>query len=431
MARQLVLAAARVLKRVTAHPGRRPGGRSGGKQSLAGQARLSGLLRRRGSSPRVPRHDGANRPKYILAVAAALAALLGLLVVAPAARAELIKDLAQVEGTRSNQLIGYGLVGGLAGTGDQTTQVPYTVQAITNMLRQMGLTLNPAAFLQPTAVAGVMVTADLPTFTQIGQRINVTVSALGNAKSLRGGVLLMTELRGADGQVYAIAQGSLLVSGFEASGQAASTTVNIPTVAQIPEGATVERVVKANYAEDGEIRLDLDNRSFGNAARITNAINERMGPIAAAYGPGQVVVREPNYPAARVGFIADLLDIPVVAETPDAEVVIDAQSGTVVMGENVRIGPAAVAYGLLSVTVNESPQVSQPAPFSQGRTQRVPRTRIRAAEKPLKVIELHNAPRVSDIVRDLNAIGATSSDLIAILQALRQAGSLHARIKVI
>jgi flagellar P-ring protein precursor FlgI len=347
------------------------------------------------------------------------------------AQADRLKELVQVEGTRDNQLIGYGLVGGLAGTGDQTTQVPYTVQAIQNMMRQMGLTLSPQAFLQPTAVAAAMVTAELPAFMQVGQRIDVTVSAMGNAKSLRGGVLLMTELRGADGQVYAIAQGSLLVSGFEASGQASSTTVNIPTVAQIPSGATIERIAKASYATDNKILLDLDERSFGNAARITDAINARMGPVAEASGPAQIAVREPPLAATRVRFIADLLDIDVKTETPVAEVVIDAQSGTVVLGQDVRIGPSAVAYGGLAVTVNETPQVSQPGPFSSGTTRTVPRTQVKAEEKTAKIIELQNAPRVSDIVRNLNAIGATSSDLIAILQALKESGSLHARIKVI
>jgi flagellar P-ring protein FlgI len=349
----------------------------------------------------------------------------------PAAHADRLKELVQVEGARDNQLIGYGLVGGLAGTGDQTTQVPYTVQAIQNMLRQMGLSLNPASFLQPTAVAAAMVTADLPAFLEVGQRIDVTVAAMGNAKSLRGGVLLMTELRGPDGQVYAIAQGSLLVSGFEASGQAASTTVNIPTVAQIPSGAIIERTAKSSFTEGNTVLLDLDQRSFGNAARITDAINARMGAVAEARGPGQIAVRAPPSAEARVHFIADLLDLNVNTENPVAEVVIDAQSGTVVLGQDVKIGPAAVAYGSLAVTVNETPQVSQPGPFSNGTTRVVPRTQVKADEKTAKVVELTNAPRVSDIVRNLNAIGATSSDLIAILQALKQSGSLHARIKVI
>lgn len=360
-----------------------------------------------------------------------LLAIAGVLAAAAPSRAERLRDLVQVEGARDNQLIGYGLVAGLAGTGDQTTQVPYSVQAIRNMMRQLGLTLDPNAFLQPTTVAAVMVTADLPSFTEVGQKLDVTVSALGNAKSLRGGVLLMTELRGTDGQVYAIAQGSLLVSGFEASGQAASTTVNIPTVAHIPRGASVERTPRARFAAGDAIRLDLNHRSFGNAARITEAINAALGPVAVALGPGEVVVRGPGATAARVRFVADLLDIEVTPERPPAEVVIDAQSGTVVIGQDVRIGPAAVAYGLLSVTVSESPLVSQPAPLSRGRTVAVPRTRVNAAEKQLKVVELPNAPRVSDIVRNLNAIGATSSDLIAILQALHQAGALHARIKVL
>jgi flagellar P-ring protein FlgI len=347
------------------------------------------------------------------------------------AHADRLKEMVQIEGARDNQLIGYGLVGGLPGTGDQTTQVPYTVQAIQNMMRQMGITLSPQAFLQPTAVAAVMVTADLPAFMQVGQRLDVTVSAMGNAKSLRGGVLLMTELRGADGQVYAMAQGSLLVSGFEASGQAASTTVNIPTVAQIPGGASIERVTKSSFTVDNAILLDLDARSFGNAARITDAINARLGPVAEARGPAQIAVRAPPTAAAQVRFIAQLLDIDVTTETPVAEVVIDAQSGTVVLGQDVKIGPAAVAYGSLAVTVNETPQVSQPGPFSGGTTRTVPRTQVTADEKAAKIIQLTNAPRVSDIVRNLNAIGATSTDLIAILEALKQSGALHARIKVI
>src|SRR5258708_17262221 len=277
------------------------------------------------------------------------------------ANADRLKEMVQVEGARDNQLIGYGLVGGLAGTGDQTTQVPYTVQAIQNMMRQMGLTLPPAAFLQPTAVAAVMVTADLPAFMQVGQRLDVTVLAMGNAKSLRGGVLLMTELRGADGQVYAMAQGSILVSGFEASGQAASTTVNIPTVAQIPGGATIERATKSSFAVDNTILLNLDARSFGNAARVTDAINAKLGPVAEARAPAQIPVRAPPASSAQVRFVAQLLDIDVTTESPVAEVVIDAQSGTVVLGQDVRIWPAAVAYGSPAVTVHDTPQGSQPA----------------------------------------------------------------------
>jgi flagellar P-ring protein FlgI len=241
----------------------------------------------------------------------------------------------------------------------------------------------------------------------------------------------MTELRGADGQVYAISQGSLLVSGFEASGQAASTTVNIPTVAHIPGGATIERTPRSSFAADDTILLNLDSRSFANAAHIADAINARLGHIATAVGPGQVVVKGSGAAATRVKFVADILDISIIPEEPSPEVVIDAQSGTVVMGQDVHIAPAAVAYGTLSVTVNEFPQVSQPAPFSNGRTVVVPQTQLNANEKKAKVVELHNAPRVSDIVRNLNAIGATSSDLMAILQALQQAGSLRAHIKVL
>jgi flagellar P-ring protein FlgI len=364
-------------------------------------------------------------------VLAALLALLAATGFAGTARADRIKDLVAVEGARTNQLIGYGLVVGLSGTGDQTTQVPYSVQAIQNMLRQLGLTLNPQSFLQPTTVAAVMVTAELPTFMEVGQRIDVTVSAMGNATSLLGGVLLMTELRGADGQVYAIAQGSLLVSGFKVGGQAAQTSENVPTVAHIPDGASIEHMVRANFAANGNVLLNLNEQSFGDATRITDAINARIGGGAVAMSPGQIQVRAPVDPNQRVHFLSDLLNLPVEVDRPRAEVVIDAQSGTVVMGQDVVIGPAAVAYGGLSVTIVEKPEVSQPAPFSQGRTVVTPRTAIQADQKQLKIIELENAPRISDIVRNLNLIGAKSSDLIAILQALRGAGALHAHIKVI
>ena len=347
-------------------------------------------------------------------------------------QAERIKDLVQIEGARDNQLIGYGLVVGLAGTGDQTTQVPYSVQAIQNMLRQLGLTLSPQSFLQPTTVAAVMVTGNLKTFTPVGQHIDVTVSAMGNATSLLGGVLLMTELRGADGQVYAIAQGSILVSGFKASGQAASASENVPTVAHIPEGATVERAVKASLVANGAVMLNLDDQSVGNVARIADAINAKLGGApATALSPSQIQVQGPAEANQRMRFLANLLNIEVGVDRPRAEVVIDAQSGTVVMGADVEIGPAAVAYGGLSVTINETPMVSQPGPFSRGETREVPRTQISVAQKQLKIIEMQPAPKISDIVRNLNAIGARSTDLIAILQALRNAGALHAHIKVI
>ncbi|MGH6967858.1 MAG: flagellar basal body P-ring protein FlgI [Stellaceae bacterium] len=366
-----------------------------------------------------------------------LALILAALVLlnAGAADAERVKDMATVQGQRVNQLIGYGLVVGLAGTGDQTTQIPYSVQAIQNMMAHMGLTLSPNAFLQPNTVAAAMVTADLPTFIAVGQTINVTVSALGNAQSLRGGVLLMTELRGADGQVYAIAQGSVLVSGFSASGQAATATVNVPTVGHIPEGASVEREVKAQFASarDGNILLNLEEASFGNATRLVEALNRRFGSeTALALGPGQVQVHGPVDPTRQVPFLAQLLDVEVTPDRPPAEVVIDAQSGTVVMGADVKLSDAAVAYGNLSIAIAETPQVAQPLPFSRtGTTQVVPRTQINAEEKTAKILEIKSSPKISDIVRNLNAIGASSSDLIAILQALHSAGALHAHIKVL
>src|SRR5487761_868838 len=289
------------------------------------------------------------------------------------------------------------------------------------MIAHMGLTLDPNAFLQPNTVAAAMVTATLPTFMSAGQTIDVTVSAMGNAQSLRGGVLLMTELRGADGQVYAIAQGSVLVSGFSASGQAASATVNVPTVGHIPDGATIERAVKAQFASasDGSILLNLDATSFGNATRLAEALNRHFGAeTALALGPGQVRVRGPVDPARRVPFLAQLLDVDVTPDRPPAE--------------DVTLTSAAVAYGNLSIAIAETPQVAQPLPFSNtGTTQVVPRTQITAEEKTAKILEIRPAPKISDVVRNLNAIGASSSDLIAILQALRSAGALHAHLKVL
>jgi len=370
--------------------------------------------------------------RLLIALALLLIAACGV----PVAQAESIKDLASVEGDRDNQLIGFGLVVGLAGTGDQTTQTPYTTQAISNMVKHLGLTLDPSAFLQPNSVASVMVTAKLQTFVEIGKHIDVTVSAAGNAQSLRGGVLLMTELKGPDGQVYAIAQGSVLVSGFAAKGDAASLTVNIPTVGHIPDGATVERATRASFMASngsGEILLDLDKPSFGNASRIAAAIDHRFGSgFAHTTGPGQIRVRAPADTSAQVSFLADLLDVDVQPDKPPAEVVVDAQSGTVIIGEDVEIGAAAVAHGDLSIAINETPQVSQPTPFSNGgSTVTVPRTRITADEKRNRVVELGKATRLSDIVRNLNAIGASASDLMAILDALRAAGALRAHIKVI
>lgn len=370
------------------------------------------------------------RLRVLIGVVAA--AFLAVAVVLPA-HAERVRDLAAVEGLRGNQLIGYGLVVGLAGTGDQTTQIPYSVQTIKNLLRNMGVVLPSRAFMEPNAVAAVMVTANLKSFEHVGQQISVTVSAVGNAKSLRGGVLLMTELRGADGRVYAVAQGSVLVSGFAAGGAAAKTKFNTPTVGRIPQGATVERSVAGHYTRHGVITLNLESPSFGNAARIVHAINAAFGTdVARAPGPGRVVVRGPGIRSDRVAFVARILNVPVTPIQGAATITVDAQSGAVVIGRNVTIGPAAVAYGGLSVTVSETPEVSQPSPFSKkGKTVVVPRTQVKAKEKKLKVVQLRNAPRISDIVRDLNAIGASASDLIGILDALHSAGALHARIKVI
>ncbi|NEV60533.1 flagellar basal body P-ring protein FlgI [Thiorhodococcus minor] len=346
---------------------------------------------------------------------------------------ERIKDVATFAGVRDNQLIGYGLVVGLDGTGDQTTQAPFTVQSLKNMLVQLGITVPENVNPQTKNLAAVMVTADLGPFAKPGQRMDVTVSSLGNAKSLRGGTLLMTPMKGADGQVYAMAQGNLTVSGFGAGGADGSRiTVNVPSVGRIPNGATVEREVPSAFAQGDALTLNLRRPDFTTATRVVEAINDNMGgDLARALDGASIRVRAPLDPSDRVAFVSVLENLPIEAAAPPARVIINARTGTVVIGEGVTVTPAAVSHGSLTVTISEDPQVSQPNPFAGGQTAVTPQSDIAIEQESNSMFLFSPGPTLSEIVQAVNEVGAAPGDLVAILEALREAGALHAELVVI
>lgn len=349
------------------------------------------------------------------------------------AHAERVKDLASVSGVRSNPLVGYGLVVGLSGSGDQTSQAPFTVQSLKSLLNQLGVTVPPGVNPQLKNVAAVAIHADLTAFAKPGQAIDVTVSSLGNAGSLRGGSLLMTPLKGADGQVYAIAQGNVVVGGLGVSGADGSrVSVNVPSSGRIPGGAQVERVVPSSFDVDPEIRLDLHTPDFTTAARLASGINRLLGgELARALDPVTVAVRGPADPSARVAFLAELENLDVQPGEAPARVIVNSRTGTVVVGNNVRVLPAAVSHGTLSVTISEKPSVSQPGPFSDGQTVVVPRSSIEVTQTGGKMFVLDAGVSLDDLVRAVNQIGASPGDLVAILEALRQAGALRAELVII
>jgi len=358
-----------------------------------------------------------------LALALALAAL--------GAHAERIKDLASWHGARPNPLVGYGLVVGLDGTGDQTTQTPFTVQSLVTMLAQMGVQLPPGMNLQLRNVAAVMVTATLPAFARPGQTLDVTVSSLGNAKSLRGGTLLLTPLRGADGEIYAMAQGNVVVGGAGAAAGGARAQVNQLNAGRIPSGATVERAVAVPLGADGRLRLELHASDFETARRVAQAVNARFGPVARALDARAIEVAAPADESTRVAFLAELENLEVEVGVAPARVVINARTGSVVMNRAVRLEPAAVAHGNLAVTVTATPQVSQPAPLSFGQTVVTQQTDIQIRQDRGELIHLEGGANLADVVRALNLMGATPQDLLSILQALKAAGSLRAELEVI
>ncbi|MEO7494025.1 MAG: flagellar basal body P-ring protein FlgI [Massilia sp.] len=348
------------------------------------------------------------------------------------AHAERLKDLASIAGVRQNQLSGYGIVVGLDGTGDQTTQTPFTVQSIVSMLQQKGVTLPPGTSLQLKNVAAVMVTASLPAFAQPGQTIDITVSSIGNAKSLRGGTLVMTPLHGADQQVYAMAQGNVLVGGVGAAAGGAQVQVNHLSVGKISGGATVERAVANNLGENNQIRLELNQTDFLTASRVVEAINNHFGPDIATALDGRVIrVRSPSSSDQRVAFLGILEGLDVNPAAAAAKVIMNARTGSVVMNQSVTLENCAISHGNLSVTITPDTQVSQPAPRSGGKTVVAQSAQIEVKKDPGKVLMVKGGASLAEVVKAMNAIGASPQDLLSILQALKAAGSLRADLEII
>jgi flagellar P-ring protein FlgI len=372
------------------------------------------------------------------ALAPVVCAALALMLAAAAApvRAERIKELASIQGVRTNQLLGYGLIVGLDGTGDQTTQAPFTTQSLATMLQQLGVTLPPGVNPQLKNVAAVIVTAQLPAYAQPGQPIDVTVSSMGNAKSLRGGTLLLTPMKGTDGQIYAMAQGNVVVGGAGASAAGSKVQINHLSAGRVPDGATVERVVPNAVLAGDVIQLELKATDFGVATQVAEAINTRVPAKAGEPATAQAVdarvirVRLPE-PEKRVAFLAQLEAIDVTNAAPLARVIVNARTGSVVMNQSVTLGPSAVAHGNLSVSISTTPVVSQPQGFSQGTTVATEKADITIKQDGAALMMLEAGAKLADVVKALNSLGATSQDLIAILQALKAAGSLKAELEII
>ena len=369
------------------------------------------------------------------AAAASLLMLIAPVMLSNAAQAERIKDIAMVEGARTNQLIGYGLVVGLDGTGDQVTQTPFTIQAARSMLQQFGVNLPPGVNPQTKNMASVIVTAELPPFAKPGQKLDVTVSSMGNAKSLRGGELLLTPLKGGNGEIYAVAQGAMVVSGFGADGSdGSSIQVNTKSAGRIPNGALVEREV-GSVLNDGTNRItfNLHTADFTTARNMASAINNVMGSgTAEALDGVSVSVLSPVDPAQKVAYLAELENIDVGKAASAAKVIVNARSGTIVIGSEVIVSPAAVAHGSLTVTIDESVQVSQPGAFAQGgQTAVVPDSTVTVDQEEARLFVMEGGVSLQEIVTAINKVGAAPGDLIAVLEALQQAGALSAQIVVI
>ncbi len=366
-------------------------------------------------------------------------AALAMLTLALPAQALRIKEVAAVQGVRNNQLSGYGLVVGLDGTGDKSG-MPITGQAMQNYLQQMGISLPPgSAALKLDNVATVVVTAQLPPFAQPGQMIDVTVSSIGSAKSIKGGTLIATPLRGADGEIYAIAQGNLVVAGAGATGGRANTAgdrssvqVNHLSAGRIPDGALVERSVPTPLHEGDTITLGLNASDFQTARTVAQAINARRGPgTAEALDARTVRVQAPPDAHARVNFIAELEELPLPETPRAAKVVINARTGSIVLNQAVTLGPCAIAHGNLSVIIDETPVISQPNPLSRGQTVSAVKSDIAIQYDGGKIVNMPASPLLSDVVRALNSLGVTPQDLLAILQAIKAAGALNAELEVI
>ncbi len=365
-------------------------------------------------------------------VLAALLASAALWWPAPAHAAR-IQEVASVQGVRSNQLVGYGLVVGLDGTGDQNTQAPFATQSLLALLQQMGVTVPPGQNMQLKNLATVMVTAQLPAFAQPGQTIDVNVSSLANAKSLRGGTLIATPLKGADGQIYAMAQGNLIIAGAGASAAGSKVQINHLSVGRIPEGATVERAVATPMNQGDSIQLDLNSTDYATVREVVKAINARMGSGTADAIDGRAIrVRMPESADARVSFLAEIQNLDIKPSTPAAKVIMNARTGSVVMNQAVTLAACAVAHGSLSVTISTTPSVSQPAPFSRtGQTAVTEKADITITQQAGALVQMPAGAKLADVVKALNTLGATPQDLLAILQAMKTAGALMAEIEVI
>jgi flagellar P-ring protein precursor FlgI len=366
-------------------------------------------------------------PRQLLAAVV----LLALAAALRPAQAERVKDLATVQGVRANQLVGYSLVVGLDGTGDQTTQAPFTTQSLATMLQNLGIALPPGVNPQLRNTAAVMVTAQLPAFAQPGQPIDVTVSSIGNARSLRGGTLLMTPMKGADGNVYAIAQGNVVVGGAGASAAGSKVQINHLSAGRVPGGATVERTVPNAVLAGDVLHLELKTTDFTAATQVAEAINRRIGESTAQPIDARVIRVKLPPPDKRVAFVSILENIDVASATPPAKVIVNARTGSVVMNQTVTLAPSAVAHGNLSVSISTTPVVSQPSPFSQGSTVATEKADITIKQDGAALMMLEAGAKLSDVVKALNSLGATAQDLIAILQALKAAGSLKAELEII
>jgi flagellar P-ring protein precursor FlgI len=347
------------------------------------------------------------------------------------AQAERIKDITSISGVRSNQLIGYGLVVGLDGTGDKA---PFTTQTFRNMMNEFGITLPQGTDPKLKNVAAVSVTAELPPFSKPGQRVDVTVSSLGNAKSLRGGALLFTPLKGADGGIYAVAQGNLVVGGFGAEGNdGSSITVNVPSVGRIPNGATVEQAVPSSFGRGDSLIFNLDQPDFTTARSMTDKINELLGPgTAEALDATSIRVSAPRDTSQRVAYLSVIENLEIETGTERAKIIINSRTGTIVMGQKVQIEPVAVTHGSLTVTITEDFEVAQPNALAEGETVVVPQTNINIDDGgDSRMFKFGPGVTLDDIVKAVNEIGAAPGDLMAILEAMKQAGALKAELIVI
>lgn len=341
-----------------------------------------------------------------------------------------VKDIANFEGVRDNQLIGYGIIVGLEGTGD-TTQNKFTFQSMSNMLDKMGLKLDPDAF-QMRNTAAVAVTAVLPPFARVGSKLDVTVSSIGSAKSIQGGILLITPLKAADGNIYAVAQGALSIGGYNASqGGAGGVRKNHSTVGRVPNGALVEREVPFNFTSQRYFTLVMQQSDFTTTTRVVNAINKSFGEVAAAVDSRTVKIMIPEKYSRQKVLMASMLENLVVSPDTTAKVVVNERTGTIVFGENVRISKVALAHGNITIAIKTGYDVSQPQPFSEGETVVTEETQTDVTEEPARFTVIEQTPKISDVVKTLNSLGATPRDIIAILQAMKSAGALQASLEII